>query len=409
MLTRTESRRVAIALIALAATACGGRPGAQALQTVRDSAGVTIVEDRDTNWATATPWRVDTTPMVSIGVVEGPAEYRFSGIAGVLRLADGRIAVADNDSHQIRFYDTSGKFLIAVGRQGEGPGEFRIMNFLRRFRGDSLIVGDFPLRRLTIFSQNGALGRVVPGPAYQEWYFWSDANPFADGALLGRLDKGFDLMAAPRGSVRGATTYFRFNPATGAVDTLAELFGGEVYVGMRDGRKTASTPNFAARPVTASSGSRWDYGSSRTYEIRTYTEQGKLVRILRLDRPNRPVTDSLINAELQRELALVHSANGRRRVQSQHRDVPYPKALPAYGGFLVDADTDLWVARYPALGQELSDWTVFDPQGRLLGEVTTPPKFQVYDIGSDYVLGVKQDRLDVEHVAMYRLEKEQRQ
>lgn len=407
MITHHRLRHAIVVWLVPVTAACSGASPRTALQAVRDSAGITIVEDRDTNWATAKPWRVATTPMLSIGVVEGAAEYRFSAISGVLRLADGRIAVADNGSDQIRFYDANGKFFTAVGRQGEGPGEFRVMNFLRRFREDSLIIGDFPLHRLTIFSQDGALGRVVPGPAYQAFYFWADADPFADGALLGRLDRAVDLAAAPRGYVGGETAFFRFSPATGAVDTLAAVFGGEAYVGVRDGRKTVSTPNFAARPVTASSGSHWYYGSSRTYAIRTYTEDGRLVRILRLDRPNRPVTDSLVNAELRRELALVHTANGRRAVESQHRDVPYPKTLPAYGGLLADADTDLWVARYPALGRELHDWTVFDPAGHLLGEVTTPPRFHVYDIGSDYVLGVQQDSLDVEHVAMYRLEKEQ--
>ena len=52
-----------------------------------------------------------------------------------------------------------------------------------------------------------------------------------------------------------------------------------------------------------------------------------------------------------------------------------------------------------------STWTVFDPAGRMLGELSTPPRFQVIQIGDDYVLGVWKDDLDVEHVRLYALAK----
>jgi hypothetical protein len=35
--------------------------------------------------------------------------------------------------------------------------------------------------------------------------------------------------------------------------------------------------------------------------------------------------------------------------------------------------------------------------------VETPPKFQVYQIGSDFVLGSWTDELDIEHVQLYKL------
>jgi hypothetical protein len=38
--------------------------------------------------------------------------------------------------------------------------------------------------------------------------------------------------------------------------------------------------------------------------------------------------------------------------------------------------------------------------------VETPPALRVLEIGRDYVLGVWQDDLDVEHVRMHRLDRE---
>ncbi len=54
-------------------------------------------------------------------------------------------------------------------------------------------------------------------------------------------------------------------------------------------------------------------------------------------------------------------------------------------------------------GAEVSRFRVFDTGGMLLGPVTMPTGFTVYDIGSDYVLGRVADDLEIEHVVMYRL------
>ena len=50
-------------------------------------------------------------------------------------------------------------------------------------------------------------------------------------------------------------------------------------------------------------------------------------------------------------------------------------------------------------------WSVFDPEGRLLGTVVTPEDFAPKHIGDDFVLGVWKDEVDVERVRLYPLEK----
>ncbi len=42
----------------------------------------------------------------------------------------------------------------------------------------------------------------------------------------------------------------------------------------------------------------------------------------------------------------------------------------------------------------------------MLGVVETPPRFQISQIGSDFMLGRWRDELGVEHVRMYELLKE---
>jgi hypothetical protein len=63
------------------------------------------------------------------------------------------------------------------------------------------------------------------------------------------------------------------------------------------------------------------------------------------------------------------------------------------------------VSDYRLSADDPGRWTVFDPEGRMLGTVATPARFRVFEIGTDYVLGVWADDMDVEHVRLFTLEK----
>jgi len=75
---------------------------------VRDSAGVTIVENAAPRWADGEGWRLSPEPTLDIGVMDGELEYQFFQIAGAVRMPDGRLAVADRGSGEIRFFDGAG-------------------------------------------------------------------------------------------------------------------------------------------------------------------------------------------------------------------------------------------------------------------------------------------------------------
>ena len=71
-----------------------------------------------------------------------------------------------------------------------------------------------------------------------------------------------------------------------------------------------------------------------------------------------------------------------------------------------DALDHLWVEDYEAPGEEVDGvlWTVFDPEGRVLGFVDTPEGLEIYEIGADYILGKTEDEeFGVESVQVWRL------
>jgi hypothetical protein len=396
-------RRIAIGTFALLTSSSAGCTGdaANGGFAVRDSAGITIVENAVPAWTAETAWRLESSPSLTIGTVEGAPEYQMFQVRDALRLADGTIVVADGGSREIRFYDPAGTHVRSVGGEGEGPGEYRIPGLLARYRTDSLIVWDGNLDRGTVLALDGTLARTFDGHGIgTPFYYVYDV--FGDGALLGRMDQGVDPDTLDLGLQRFNATYFRMDP-TGRVDTIGVLFGNEELVYVSD-RGTAMTGmGFGRRAVHATTGDLLHYGSSDTWEIRTYTSGGEPRRITRRLDGNVPVTQALIDAHKEASLARYTNPATLRSMEARFAATPWPETLPAYSDLKVDAQGNLWVADYLAPGEEQPRWTVFDAEGRMLGTIKTPIGFTIHDIGSDYLLGVERGELDVEQVVLYRL------
>jgi len=98
------------------------------------------------------------------------------------------------------------------------------------------------------------------------------------------------------------------------------------------------------------------------------------------------------------------------QVRQTMGDIPLPETLPAFAALMTDALDHLWVREFRILdgefeipGQEVSEgplWTVFDPDGHVLGFVETPLDLHIYEIGADYVLGHTTDELGIESVEL---------
>jgi hypothetical protein len=113
--------RFAVAAL-LTSIACAGGSDARDATTVRDSAGVAIV-DNDVA-ALTDVCGIGDRPEITIGAADAGPDYELYRVFGASRLSDGRIVLVNQGSQQLRFYDAAGRFLDAVGRAGRGPGEF---------------------------------------------------------------------------------------------------------------------------------------------------------------------------------------------------------------------------------------------------------------------------------------------
>ena len=55
-------------------------------------------------------------PLVRIGVIDGDLEYIFGSVTGAVRLDDGSVVVADEQSYNVRRFDSGGRHMWTSGR-----------------------------------------------------------------------------------------------------------------------------------------------------------------------------------------------------------------------------------------------------------------------------------------------------
>lgn len=102
------------------------------------------------------------------------------------------------------------------------------------------------------------------------------------------------------------------------------------------------------------------------------------------------------------------AAHFREMERTQRERVPHRETLPAFSELLVDGAGNLWARDPRPEADQPHRWSVFDPEGRWLGTVQTPAELRVRQIGTDWILGTALDELEVEHVRMYRIQKDTR-
>ena len=178
---RSKSRYLAAAALILGClqtTACdtGGPTSARRHFAVPDDA---VAVQMDTSASGASAPALAYQVRRRIGTEVGDERYMFNQIQGGVLLSDG-FAVGDRLHSQVRLFSFDGQFVRGFGRVGEGPGEFRSLRRLVGLAGDTLLVYDDEIERISLFSRIGHLiGTYTPpwkaaGLAATEFYSAGD-------------------------------------------------------------------------------------------------------------------------------------------------------------------------------------------------------------------------------------------
>lgn len=131
----------------------------------------------------------------------------FNEIRALAVDSKGQIFVLDQQALEIRVFDQRGRFVQRIGRNGEGPGEFRGPNGILVAPDGKLWVNDIGQERLVVFDTRGKPVTHLRPSSWGYGGIW--------GAAFDPQGRLLEPLRSSRGSVVG-----RFDPKTARIDSL---------------------------------------------------------------------------------------------------------------------------------------------------------------------------------------------
>lgn len=174
--------------------------------TIEEVDGVTIVKNpKEGIWDSKEKSEITIIKEHQIGQLDGPEEFLFVNIVDVAVNSKGDIYVADRRLNEIRKFNKDGEYLLTMGRQGQGPGEFQGIKTISVINHDNLITYDNAVGRISLFSDDGEHIKTTKKLLTDSWIepskiFETTANYIFFGKLKNSLklfhefNKDWDLI-----------------------------------------------------------------------------------------------------------------------------------------------------------------------------------------------------------------------
>lgn len=340
-------------------------------------------------------WAVSPTPVTDVRAIAESGDVLFERAVGAARLSDGRLVIADALAGTLRLFDSRGRPLTTVGRSGGGPGEYRSMWWMGQCGRDTVVAWDRGLARLTTVGGDAAAATHSPIPVAREVGPGVLAATCSRGGVFASLIRPADLRPGADGISRGPSTIV-LSDGTRELATLKDaVTSSELIV-----RGGGGMPRPLGRQTSVAVGADRIYvGTADSAVIDVHALDGRRIGTLRLDVAERRVTDSDYERALDHLLAQV-PPQAHERVRQMLADIPRPDRHPPYSGLFVDPAGTLWVL-LSSPSDERTHLRAVDARGRSLGDVRLPRAIDVWEVGTDYVLGHYTDADDEPHVVVY--------
>jgi hypothetical protein len=330
-------------------------------------------------------------------VVNDPDRH-FTWLTSLRELRDGRVIVVDNRENRLEVLDTTLRFSAAIGREGDGPGEFRRAGWIYPLAGDSSIVTD---------------------PQFRHWYL-------LDGTRIARRITGQDpalryfdpiiLGADATGQVLGAKADRRTSPGaimsiqadslvlllgrlgSGDVDTIAILKGqAKQNVVQRTGGAPSNLSPFTTEDLGQLFGDgwiavarvepyrvdwrrpdgQWIQGPPLRFDAKRIGEREKCAVIQAYTTPERPCDPDRIDAPDVLPPFLPIASTGMFAPAS-----PTLHAMP---------DGRLLIRRTPGTVSSSARYDIIDRRGTLVSTLTLPANEAVVGFGEKSIYIVATD------------------
>lgn len=401
--------------LALACATGDGDAGWQG--TITDSAGVTVVRSPATPlWAPDEVWTL--TEELRIGTAEGEPEYLFGQIlpaAGIAVASDGRIVVLDAQARHLKVFTPDGTYERTIGSPGNGPGEVGAgVSAVLMAPGDTLVLSDVGNQRVNLYLMDGTFVRSTPLSFAEGIPFrWESTD---DGLIVAQFRRlAFPGSTAPPDSMDALVVWDLGGTPS---DTLMRVPSGKTLSFAGGGPQVTV---FSPEPSWAIANGKVLYGVNDRYSIGVYGAGGALERLIEkpVERASVTEDDKEAYRDLIREAASAQGAPPEA-VQQFVSTLRFEEFYPAYAQMLGGMDGTIWVQGIrvpssltpeeregfnPQYDLASRDWDVFDGEGRFMGVIRMPPRFQPVKFVGTTIYGIQRDELDVQYVVKLTVQK----
>ena len=343
---------------------------------VRDSSGVRIVTSRVPANGFSAYGMLSPSPTLIVGAYGKEGGTPMGEVAGASSLPDGRIAVADGTSREIRFFSAAGDPIAVVGSEGPDSARFQSVSRMGRVAGDTVWVADHRAGRLALVTPAGVAGR------FDFPLGLTVAGRFADDGYLMVPVWSTSLLQPDwkEGVRRDSASWGLWWPRRADARRLPDFPHDEIMVLKGPEGPVVGVPPFGRRTSRVVGAEEFLVGDQVTFEIRRYRPDGRLAGIIRLEGVDLTLTEALKASvrppRVEGDTSLV-----------DRLWAGVPPTRPAYTRLVLDGVGNLWVAEHVAGMEPPRTWLVFSPDGAALGFVAMPAGFEVHEIGADWVLG----------------------
>lgn len=370
-------------LFIIGLTGCGLRDQIQTSTTRRDSAGVTIVrltnlaDDALPTWSSKPLYSTTTHDTLLLG-----------GASTAVFAADSSLVIGSVSD--LVSLSPDGQTLDRLGRQGDGPGEFRGILRVGIAEDGTLFVADYS-GRITHLTADGRVLGIIPrlqaGSSRRELdvIAWLDSTRIVASWWQQRPNRG-DIVGLPSGDLERDPVPLLVYDSTGRmIDSIGLWRGMERALLSPGGRIPVQFARLAAYDAR---GSTIAIGPTDSVDVSVFDGTRFAGRIT-VRTPRRQPTDADRAASSQAILREIESPELVARLES----APRVEAMPVVGALVVDDQRNIWIGDYVTPAEHERRWTVYSPAGKPIGTLLLPAAPEGLVPGRSEVLDVYGDRL----------------
>jgi len=380
-------------LFLILTSACSGEPEIDIPEEIASLENLTVIE------ANAEPIRsID----LHQEAVYGDTDEGIIGTMGPFFVDHlGRVYIIDYNQNVIHAYKEDGSYLAQIGREGDGPGEFRRINAVR-MDDQHLYVMDTSAMRISRFTlETFEFSDNIPIPFEMEpagGFFSYPGNFYivGDDRYLIHFGTGYtsvmnDSEAEPKelGQVlNGETVEFEEG-------FVFEFPISEAIVHREGGSISMMSPDYKRRSSISVSGNQFVHGWSEDLLFTFYTVDGTY---------KKTVWQPYEKPALDRNEILNQYADREDPWRGMIRNDDMPDRWPAYSTMLLDDENRVWAALFTD-NEETYEWRVYTDEGEFLATFTWPRSKTISEVknGAAYTRETDEET-GLQQVVRYRVE-----